>query len=30
MPAVFVYIHDCTYDIMKIAWMKCENYTFEG
>jgi len=30
MPAVFVHIHNFVYAIVKNAWWKCENYTFEG
>ena len=30
MPAVFVHIHNFAYAIVKNAWWKCENYTFDG
>lgn len=30
MPVVFVHIHNFAYAIVKNAWWKYENYTFEG
>ena len=30
MPVGFVHIHNFAYAIVKNAWWKCENYTFEG